>query len=87
MMMRILANDGIDAAGRKLLARKLARSGIRRLQEIEREFKAYWPARNKGTTLKCSPFLKWRISDYRKGILHFPPEVARVTKAKTYVAE
>ena len=43
--------------------------------------------RNKATTAKCSPFLQWRINDYRRGKLHFPPEIARVTKAKTYAAE
>ena len=75
------------AAGKKSQARKLARRGIRVLQQIEREFKACWPSRNKGTTEKCSPFLQWRINDYRKGRLHFPPEVARVTKTRTYAAE
>jgi hypothetical protein len=75
------------AAGKRALARKLAQEGIRRLKAIERDFKAYWPERNKGTTLKCSPFLRWRMEDYRGGILHFPPEVARLTKAKTYAAE
>jgi hypothetical protein len=75
------------AAGNKTLARKLAKSGIRELQSIERDFKAYWPRRNKATTAKCSPFLQWRIEDYRRGKLHFPPDVARLTKAKTYAAE
>ena len=75
------------AAGRKRLARRLGQRGIRQLLQIEREFAAYWPARNKATTAKCSPFLQWRIADYRRGRLHFPPAVARVTKAKTYAAE
>lgn len=75
------------AGGRKRLARRLAQRGIRQLLQIEREFAAYWPARNKATTAKCSPFLQWRIADYRRGKLHFPPAVARVTKAKTYAAE
>lgn len=75
------------ADGKKSAARTMAKRGIRSLQEIEREFKAYWPLRNKATTMKCSPFLGWRISDYRRGILHFPPDVARVTKAKVYAAE
>lgn len=75
------------AAGQKAVARKLARQCIRELQEIERDFKAYWPLRNKGTTMKCSPFLRWRINDLRSGLLHFPPEVARVNKTKTYAAE
>ena len=75
------------ARGDRSSARKLSQRGIRALRQLEREFKAYWPQRNKGTTLKCSPFLQWRIQDYRNGALHFPPEVARVTKIKTYVAE
>ncbi|MCX8090284.1 MAG: family 20 glycosylhydrolase [Verrucomicrobiae bacterium] len=65
------------AAGNTVRARQLARRGIRALQKIERDFNAYWPLRNKGTTAKCSPFLGWRIEDYRRGVLHFPPEVAR----------
>lgn len=69
------------AAGQKTLARKLARLGIRALESIERDFKAYWRKRNKGTTAKCSPFLRWRINDYRRGRLHFPPDVARLTPA------
>ena len=75
------------AAGEKTLVRKLARNSIRAIEEIEREFKAYWPLRNKGTTAKCSPFLHWRINDLRRGLLHFPPEMARANKAKTYAAE
>lgn len=75
------------ATGKKALARRLAKRGIRALQEIDRAFKAYWPRRNKGTTLKCSPFLHWRISDYRNGKLHFPPEVARASKARTRAAD
>jgi len=75
------------AAGKTKTALTLAREGIRRLAAIEREFKAYWPLRNKGTTAKCSPFLQWRMDDYRRGKLHFPPEAARIAKAKTYAAE
>lgn len=68
------------AAGKYDLARRLALRGIRNLEAIERDFKAYWPTRNKGTTAKCSPFLRWRIKDYRRGVLHFPPEIARGVK-------
>ncbi len=75
------------AAGRTSEARKRARAGIRELQSIERDFKKYWPTRNRGTTAKCSPFLRWRIEDYRRGKLHFPPSAARILKPKTYVAE
>jgi hypothetical protein len=75
------------AAGRLTVAGRLARSGIRELRSIERDFLRYWPTRNKGTTARCSPFLQWRIADYRRGKLHFPPEAARQTKPKTYAAE
>jgi hypothetical protein len=75
------------AAGNKAEARRLAKAGIAALQKIERDFNRYWPLRNKATTAKCSPFLKWRTDDYRRGRLHFPQEVARVTPTKTYAAE
>ncbi len=57
------------AARKKALARRLAARGVRELRQLERDFAAYWPLRNKGTTKKCSPFLRWREEDYRKGIL------------------
>jgi hypothetical protein len=66
------------AAGQTRRARRMARRGIRALIAIERDFNAYWPRRNKGTTAKCSPFLRWRMDDYRRGVLHFPPELARL---------
>lgn len=65
------------AAGKGLRARQLARKGIRELRDLDRDFRAYWPLRNNGTTQKCSPFLRWRIEDYRRGKLHFPPDAAR----------
>jgi hypothetical protein len=64
------------AAGKSSLARKLARSGIRELRELDHDFRAYWPLRNKGTEEKCSPFLQWRIQDYRRGALHYSSRVA-----------
>ena len=30
------------------------------------------------TTEKCCAFLRWRIQDYERGVLHYAPEVARV---------
>jgi hexosaminidase len=75
------------AAGNTKEAKRLAKTGIAALRKIEDNFNAYWPARNKATTAKCSRFLQWRMNDYRRSILHFPPEIARVTKAKTYAAE
>ncbi len=65
------------AAGERSVAQRLARRGISALQAIERDFNAYWPLRNKATPVHCSAFLKWRIEDYRRGVLHFPPEIAR----------
>jgi hypothetical protein len=65
-----------QAARRRIQARRLARLGIDALVHLDQDFETYWPLRNKGTTEKCSAFLRWRIEDYRKGNLHFPPEVA-----------
>ncbi len=65
------------ASGQLSNARGLARAGIRELRALERDFRAYWPLRNKGTTAKCSAFLGWRIADYLHERLHFPPDVAR----------
>ena len=75
------------AAGKTSRAKQMARTGIRELRELDRDFRAYWPVRNKGTTAKCSSFLQWRIEDYKRGILHFPPEIARVNVPKAYAAE
>ena len=75
------------AAGKNTLAKKLAAAGIRELRKLDQDFRKFWPARNKGTTQKCSPWLRWRMEDYRRGLLHFPPEVARVIKPKTYAAD
>jgi hypothetical protein len=55
------------AAGKSLLAQRLARRGIRELRKLESDFSAYWPVRNKGTTEKCSPFLRWRARSYQAG--------------------
>lgn len=48
-------------------AKRLAQQGIRELAKLEQDFNAYWPLRNKATTKHCSPFLKWRMADYRRG--------------------
>jgi hexosaminidase len=84
---RIMLWQQALASGNKGEAKRHAKSGIAALRRTMRDFKAYWPTRNKATSAKCSPFLQWRIADYQLGKLHFPPEVARVTKAKTYAAE
>ncbi|HZF01679.1 MAG TPA: family 20 glycosylhydrolase [Methylomirabilota bacterium] len=54
-------------AGKVSEAKRLARTGIRELQKLERDFNSYWPLRNKATPKHCTPFLRWRIEDYRRG--------------------
>jgi hypothetical protein len=54
------------AAGKNSEAKRLARTGIRELRKLGKDFNAYWPTRNKATPQHCSAFLKWRIRDYRK---------------------
>jgi hypothetical protein len=71
------------AAGRTAVAKSMAKRNIADLQQLDEEFKAYWPWRNKGTTAKSTPFLQWRIRDYQRGVLHFPPDVAAVVKVST----
>lgn len=75
------------AAGNQREAKRLAQIGGKRLAQIEQMYEALWPLRNKATPVRSAPFFKWRIADYRRGKLHFPPEVARLAKAKTYAAE
>jgi hexosaminidase len=55
------------ASGRRRIASKLASRAIRELQKLDSDFRSYWPLRNKGTTAKCSAFLRWRIDDYKRG--------------------
>ena len=55
------------AAGRRREAGLIAARSMLELRRLGEEFNQYWPARNKGTDLKCSPFLGWRIADYRLG--------------------
>jgi len=75
------------ARGKTSLAKQMARAGVRELRDLDHDFRAYWPLRNKGTPAKCSPFLRWRIQDYQHGLLHYPPEMARVNVPKTHAAE
>jgi hypothetical protein len=51
-----------DAAARRPY-QQMARTGIRELRKLEKDFNAYWPLRNKATPQHCSAFLKWRIRD------------------------
>ena len=57
------------AAGKCSEAKRLARTGIRTLRKMEKDFNAYWPLRNKGTPQHCSAFLKWRIRDFLEFML------------------
>jgi hypothetical protein len=57
-----------QAAGKHSEAKRLARTGIRELRKLEKDFNAYWPTRNKATPRHCSAFLKWRIRDYRQSL-------------------
>jgi hypothetical protein len=57
------------AAGRISKAKKMARVGIHALHELEKDFNTYWPMRNKATPRHCSTFLRWRIDDYRRGLM------------------
>ncbi len=65
------------AVGNKSAAKKLALLGIRELRQLEKDFVAYWPTRNKGPMEKCAAFLRWRMADYRQGTLPFPAETRR----------
>jgi len=38
------------------------------LRKLEKDFKAYWPLRNKATTKHCSPFLQWRMEELVKSL-------------------
>ena len=64
------------AAGDTPTARRLAKKAIEELRKLDRDFNAYWPARNKATPKNCSPFLKWRIQDYQRGRLPVLPRAS-----------
>ena len=51
------------AAGNNSHARRLARTILSQLRRVQCKFEAFWPLRNKGTPVHCSPFLQWRQSD------------------------
>lgn len=55
------------AAGKSAEAKQLARTGIRQLKILEKDFQACWPMRNKATPKHSTPFLRWRMDDYRCG--------------------
>jgi hypothetical protein len=64
------------AAGESSRARESAEAAVGRLARLEKEFKAFWPSRNKATAAHAAAFLRWRIQDYRKGALAFLPDAA-----------
>jgi hypothetical protein len=49
-------------------AKRLARTGIRELKKLEKDFNACWQLRNKAAPGHCPAFLKWRIRDYRRAM-------------------
>jgi len=55
------------AAGKISEANLRARQGLRELKTLEKKFNAYWPTRNKATPKQSTPFLRWRMEDYRRG--------------------
>ena len=57
LWQQVRAVDQVDAA------RKLADPMIRDLKQVEREFKAYWPLRNKATPKHSIPFVRWRVKE------------------------
>jgi hypothetical protein len=69
----MLWQQALDS-GNASKAKSLARTGIKELISLERDFKAYWPLRNKASSRNCSPFLRWRMNDYRKGVLPMQPQ-------------
>jgi hypothetical protein len=74
---RIMLWQQAVVGGNDSLARRLAATGVRALRKLGRDFRSYWPLRNKGTTAKCSAFLRWRMEDFRRGTVYYPPEKAR----------
>ena len=81
---RIMLWQQAVVGGRDSQARLMAAAGVRALQELEHDFRAYWPLRNKGTTAKCAAFLRWRMQDYRRATVNCPPETARVRERSVH---
>ncbi len=61
------------AAGRTRVATGAAKRARRELRALARDFAVYWPRRNKATPRKCAAFLQWRVADYRRSVLPYPP--------------
>ena len=58
------------ASEKTTVARRLAQRGVRELQKLEKDFSRNWSQRNKATPRHCTPFLKWRMEDYRRGFIY-----------------
>jgi hypothetical protein len=65
--------------GRRGEARRMAKTGIRKLKGIRRELTAGWRRNNKGAPSTHAVFLDWRIQDYRNLRLHYTPAQARLS--------
>ena len=77
---RIMLWQQAVVAGRGCRARRLAQPASAPCANWTAISGRYWPLRNKGTTAKCSAFLRWRMEDYRRGTVYFPPEAARMVE-------
>jgi hypothetical protein len=51
------------AAGKISQAKTMARAAVCELRQLDADFNAIWPLRNKATPKHCSPFLQWRIRE------------------------
>jgi hexosaminidase len=60
--------------GDQAAAAQRAKRGVQALRQLTQDFAQYWPLRNKGTPKHCTPFLAWRIQDYRAGKTPFPAQ-------------
>jgi len=74
---RIMLWQQALAAGKTAEAKRLGGAGVRELQVLARDFNNYWPTRNKGTTAKCSMFLRWRMAEYLGSVLPCAQEMAK----------
>jgi hexosaminidase len=57
------------AARKNPEAKHLAQTFLCELAQLEKDFNALWPLRNKATPKQCSAFLRWRMRDYRRGFV------------------
>lgn len=79
---RFMLWQHILKAGKTAEARRSARLSIGELIELNKEFNAFWPLRNRGTTEHSSSFLRWRIDDYRSSLHGLPSDAARLERRR-----